>query len=131
MPVVFVYGTLMRNESNHHYLESAHFIGSGCAKGLGLYAVTPAYPGAIPEANEKVLGEIYEIDNETFTSLDKLEDYGEFYTRKIYPVKLINSCNTIKAWVYIWLKDVPVGSKITLVDQPWSARKKRWSKKCT
>ena len=45
---VFVYGTLMKGNSNHRYLERAEFISSAKISGYDMYEVTEFYPGIIP-----------------------------------------------------------------------------------
>ncbi|MEW6661385.1 MAG: gamma-glutamylcyclotransferase family protein [Bacillota bacterium] len=117
--MVFVYGTLMHGRSNHHYLKKAKFLGQAVARGIALYAVTPFYPGAVVDPDKMVMGEVYEVDNPTMEKLDELEDNGTLYRRELLPVVLKNNGEVIKAWVYLWLQELPEGKKICFNDQPW------------
>lgn len=115
---VFVYGTLLQGHSNHHLLSGARFLGRGKVKGLGLYAVTPSYPGAVPEEGEAVLGEVYAVTAELLAALDDFEDNGELYQREKRPV-LLEDGTVTEAWVYIWRWQVRPEQKIPLAAQPW------------
>ncbi|MGN1343977.1 MAG: gamma-glutamylcyclotransferase [Traorella sp.] len=69
---LFTYGTLMKEERNHGYLNNSLFIGEAILEGYGLVELS-SYPGMIPLKNSKVRGEVYEIDETTKTQLDILE----------------------------------------------------------
>jgi len=75
---LFVYGTLMRNGSNHALLASAQFIGE--ARTPAAYAVVrvDGYPALVPGADE-VSGELYEVDAGLLGRIDAYE--GEAYRR--------------------------------------------------
>ncbi|MGQ9512752.1 gamma-glutamylcyclotransferase family protein [Thermodesulfitimonas sp.] len=128
---VFVYGTLLRGRANHRLLQGARFVGQGKVEGLALYAVTPFYPGAVPEAREVVLGEVYAVTAELLSVLDDFEDNGKLYQRVKYPVFLAAGGVT-EAWVYIWCRQVRPEQKIPLEAQPWyparlcAGRGNRW-----
>ena len=73
MATLFVYGTLMKGMRNHVYLEKAQFVGEATTE--------PKYElmsnGSIPamrDGKETVRGELYEVDDETLSSLDVLEE---------------------------------------------------------
>jgi len=118
---VFVYGTLMRGEDNHDlFLSESKFIGYAELAGYGLYNVS-SYPGIVPECNEKVKGEVYEVDQQTLARLDWLEDEGELYIRR--EVEVDTSEGRLKAYAYIWNGNVDGMKKLRYEDQPWSGRK--------
>lgn len=103
---VFVYGTLRRNERNHHYIETARFIGK--ASSLRRYSVITrtaegyeeGYPVAIEDHTGEVLhGEIYEIDENTLAQLDILEDYPREYDRKTENFRMQDS-KAVQALIY-------------------------------
>ena len=53
MKKVFVYGTLMRgNSNNSFYLKDSAFVGKGIIQGYALYDLG-SYPGIIPTENEE------------------------------------------------------------------------------
>ena len=116
---VFVYGTLMKNRSNHHLLENQKFVGTAVAEGIALYDVTPYYPAAVRKPNSKVIGEVYEVDADTLSELDELEDNGVLYQREIIPVTILESKNTVNAWIYLWLHEVSDNLLVPFDEQPW------------
>lgn len=123
--LVFVYGTLMRGHGNYSYLKDSRFLGKGAAQGLALYHVTPFFPGVVKEKSSTVLGELYEVDNETLKSLDHLESNGYLYQREKFSV-LIMEKGYVDAWVYVWLNGIS-GCKVPLEHQPWRKGKQKCS----
>lgn len=93
--LIFVYGTLRKGESNHHFLESSEY--------LGIFETEPnyqlfnigSYPGVIA-GNCKVLGEIYRIDNSLLNQLDLYENVPTEYMRE----SIQTPYGT--AWIYIY-----------------------------
>ena len=77
---VFVYGTLMNGESNHHFLENATFIGASSIDGYELYNVG-WYP-AIIMGDGEIPGELYQVPKGDMDSIDMLEGEGDLYIRK-------------------------------------------------
>lgn len=117
---VFVYGTLMRNRPNHRYfLREQEYLGQAILNDYGLYDLG-AYPGVVPESGEKVLGEVYEIDDSTLKRLDRLEGNGSLYSRKTVDV-LLNGEWT-GAEVYVWNGGVRPENKIDFDSQPWGKK---------
>ncbi|HAS6311208.1 TPA: gamma-glutamylcyclotransferase [Vibrio vulnificus] len=93
--LVFVYGTLRKGESNHHYLQHSEFLG-GCQSGqeYRLYDLGD-YP-AVGEGNRAVSGEVYLIDDATLQVLDKLEDVPVEYRRETIATPFG------QAWIYLY-----------------------------
>ena len=77
---VFVYGTLMKNEPNHHFLEDSRFLGVSAIKGYEMYNVG-WYPAIIP-GEGTVPGELYEVPEWDMKYIDGLEGEGSLYIRK-------------------------------------------------
>lgn len=79
---LFVYGTLMKGMRNHVYLEKATFLKE--AQTAPEYELM--YNGSIPAAragSEPIKGELYEVDDETLTGLDVLEEVSSrLYEKK-------------------------------------------------
>jgi len=110
---VFVYGSLLKDFSNHHRLKSQStiFLGEGTIR-ANLYTTNWAFPFITLSNNNdnKVKGEIYEINYATLLSLDNLEGYNpkrkdNFYTRKIVTTTIsysmvFNNSTKVKVLVY-------------------------------
>jgi len=79
--LVFVYGTLRKGACNQIQMLSAE-----C---LGLYETLPeysmfdlgAFPAVKPLGNTSIIGELYLVNQQTFTNLDLLEGYPTYYDR--------------------------------------------------
>jgi gamma-glutamylcyclotransferase (GGCT)/AIG2-like uncharacterized protein YtfP len=79
---VFVYGTLLAGESNHRYLAHARLITeTKTVAAFRLYDLGP-YPGLVEVGSDAVLGEVYDVDEPTLATLDRLEGHPRFYVRK-------------------------------------------------
>jgi gamma-glutamylcyclotransferase (GGCT)/AIG2-like uncharacterized protein YtfP len=81
---IFVYGTLMRGESNHRLLAGARL--------LALVRTAPRYtlvslggfPGLIEGGRTSVVGEVYALTGDAMlAALDRLEGHPRFYERKL------------------------------------------------
>ena len=91
---VFVYGTLMRGESNHQFLRKARFLGPArTSPGYRLYSVGP-YPVLCPGGRQSVTGEVYGVSKRELALLDELEEYPLLYQRRV----IITPFG--RAWVY-------------------------------
>lgn len=107
MKVVFVYGTLKKNQSNHRLLNNAKFIGEATTIDKFVLVDFGSFPTlAKPEKNMtgySIHGEVYELNN--FDRLDQLEGFykvdhpDNYYNRDIYQIKCNNE--TISAWIYM------------------------------
>jgi len=99
---IFVYGTLKRGFSNHHFLMGSRFIGSG--RTVEKYAMHTE--GGIPfvvesEQISHILGELYSVDGAVLQSLDRLERHPTWYQRREIMICLDGGATpTIKAWMY-------------------------------
>ncbi|XP_031770396.2 putative gamma-glutamylcyclotransferase CG2811 isoform X2 [Galleria mellonella] len=110
---VFVYGTLKRNEPNHHWLTAPEngygkFIAEGRTRTKYPLIIATKYniPFLIysPGQGYNVRGEIYEVDNIMLSKLDILEDHPNYYIREIDDIEVkktdTNDVETVKCWVY-------------------------------
>ena len=105
---LFVYGTLQRNQVNHHYLKSATPIGEATSVDgfhITLQRTPPDYPDGYPIATPntdapQLKGEIYEIDQDTLEAIDELEDYPYEYIREERGFTLSDG-REVKALIYI------------------------------
>lgn len=105
MEHVFVYGTLKKGYRNSSLLKDSTFISEAYVEGISLIN-TPGYPYAVNGApGSFAIGELYEIDQSTMESLDRLEGYPEHYQRKQINVydkpRIFSDDKPIgKAWIY-------------------------------
>jgi len=93
---VFVYGTLLRGEVNHHLLTAARFLGEHRTEPRFTLLVLGAYPGLVARGDTAVQGEVYAVDAAGLRRLDQLEDYPRLYDRRLIPT------DHGSAWVYLY-----------------------------
>jgi gamma-glutamylcyclotransferase (GGCT)/AIG2-like uncharacterized protein YtfP len=113
--LVFFYGTLMTGFDRRRRLgmdEQLRFRGRGWITGalfdLGLY------PAAIPAAEGRVFGEVFEVDapEAVLAALDQIEGYqpsapdASLYVRRLVPVNF-EDAPAAEAWAYFY--NAPLG----------------------
>lgn len=107
MKFVFVYGTLKRGGSNHHYLAGQTFVGEARTRpGFRLFDVG-GYPGMIPHAADRdgVEGEIWSVNAAGLADLDQLEGLAEgLYRRE--PVPLLPPHDAVSVDAYLYARSV-------------------------
>jgi len=119
--MVFVYGTLKDGLSNNRLLRSATFVGRGITVHPYTMFDTGGFPVVFQEtAKHNVFGEVYEIDDDTLHSLDRLEGHPSFYERREVTVDIDDTGIQQSCWMYFgnvksWgrragLPEVPVQS---------------------
>lgn len=112
MPLVFVYGTLMRGECRHGALAGQQFVGLATTRPhYRLYhcGTYPALVKVAPGSGNRIEGEVYRVSAECLARLDEIEGVDEgLYERG--PVGLENSPvgNQVDAAVeaYLYRQDV-------------------------
>ena len=78
---VFVYGTLLAGERNHHVLDGARLVAEARTRaGFTLYDFG-TYPGMVARGGYAVAGEVYEVDEPVLARMDRLEGHPRFYRR--------------------------------------------------
>ncbi|MBF0226054.1 MAG: gamma-glutamylcyclotransferase [Desulfobacterales bacterium] len=88
--LIFVYGTLLKGMERAYMLKQSKFKGPAIAKG-NLYDLGD-YPG-IKDGENIIIGELYEINDETLSKLDVVEDYNEDdINSSLFVRKKINAC---------------------------------------
>ena len=104
---VFTYGTLMRGHGNNRILRHSKFIGKGVLYRYRLYTLVTAYPGIKPhhdKPRECVIGEVYEVNDETLKRLDVLEGiHWGLYRKETVTIYLESGLKT-SAYVYVYNK---------------------------
>lgn len=106
---VFVYGTLMTGETNHHYLQNSTYLGKATIKCYDMYDVG-WYP-AIKPGDNLIIGELYEVPIEEISSIDMLEAEGILYIKKCERITCAEGKTTF-AFVYIYREDTSDLEKI-------------------
>jgi gamma-glutamylcyclotransferase (GGCT)/AIG2-like uncharacterized protein YtfP len=94
--LVFVYGTLRRDEVNHHLLAGAGFRGRHSTGPLYKMVSLGTYPGVVRGGRTRIHGEVYAVDAQTLAALDRLEGYPTAYTRELIATPWG------KAWIYLY-----------------------------
>lgn len=78
---MFVYGTLLEGQPNHRFLARARLLGEAMTKAEFELRDLGSYPALVPGGEQAVRGEVYEVDEPTLASLDRLEGHPRFYRR--------------------------------------------------
>lgn len=84
--LLFVYGSLKKDFSNHHLLNKAGFIKTCKTKDKFTMLDFGEYPALIEKPSYTIEGELYEIDDndlKTQKEIDELEEYPALYDKKI------------------------------------------------
>ena len=105
---VFVYGTLMKGETNNGFMRNSTFLGKTVIEGYEMYDCG-WYPAIIP-GDGLVIGEVYSVPVEDIPSIDALEGEGSLYVKKCEKITL-NGESTF-AFVYVYLGDCSGFEKI-------------------
>ncbi|MEE4249661.1 MAG: gamma-glutamylcyclotransferase family protein [Alcanivoracaceae bacterium] len=79
---VFVYGTLMRGERNHHWMRGARFVGSASTPPRFSLWSLGAYPVLCPHGRTRVQGEVFRLTEAHLRYLDILEECPRLYHRR-------------------------------------------------
>lgn len=110
---LFVYGTLMQGFHNHGVLGKAQFLGEGTVFGE-LYHLG-GYPG-FKHGHNKVTGEIYEVPDEQWARLDRLEGRPHLYDRETINATLYDAehdlLEPMDVQIYVYQRDVPEHARI-------------------
>lgn len=114
---LFVYGSLLSQNSHNYLLNNCNFIGKAVLDGYGLYKVS-WYPAIVPKENSKVIGEVYEVDENTLHKLDEFEDEGKLYKRREVEL-IVDGREKIRAYAYIYLLDIDEKNYIPFEKLPW------------
>ncbi len=101
--LIFVYGTLKRGCSNHHFLTDQEFIGEArTVPGFRLHELG-GHPGLVPNALDRdgVVGEIWAVDEAALGRLDGLEGLDQgIYRRDVIPLLPPFADQRIEGYLY-------------------------------
>lgn len=113
MNKVAVYGSLRKGLHNHRLLTTSEMIGTDELENFSMFSLGP-FPFITPEeAENKIAVEVYEVNEEVFASLDRLEGYPSFYNRQEVDTK------HGKCWIYFMEKDTSYGKHIPVESGDW------------
>lgn len=112
---VFVYGSLRKGMYNYDiYLKNQSvYCGNGYIQGSLMTITGVIYPAFLQEGQDLVLGELYDVDEQTFKRLDELESYyGEHcqdneYNRVCLDILDKDGKKIDQAYVYEYNMDNP------------------------
>ena len=84
MPLLFTYGSLMKDLALSYYLDDSKYLGTAWVKGLQLYEIPDAFfPAVLPDSDACVKGECYQVSNLLMRVLDMVESVRSgLYVRK-------------------------------------------------
>lgn len=98
---IFVYGTLKKGNSNHGYLSDAKFLYKATTvKKWAMVGKGMPFPYILGEHTEgyNIIGEVYEVDEDTKEILDILEGAPSHYIEqeiKVHPIIIVNGLEKI------------------------------------
>lgn len=79
--LVFVYGTLMKGELHHTSMTHARFLRAAETEPAYDLVQIDYYPAMIAGGSARIVGELYEVDDQTLARLDELEEVPAYYER--------------------------------------------------
>ena len=94
--LVFVYGSLKRGQSHHDQLQGCAWQGDAELRGLALYDLGPFPMAVVAEPEARLQGEIYRVDGQHLSRLDRFEGAPRLYERQRWPLSDGRS-----VWVYV------------------------------
>ncbi len=116
MKYLFIYGAF-RDVSNT-LLGGAIFCDKAFVFGK-IYQVNEFYPGYVRDHNSKVYGDIYLVDDSTFSALDEYEGH-EYNLNKIYATRIDSFVEIEEVFIYEYKYDIKGFKEITSGD--WMLR---------
>lgn len=123
MSPLFVYGTLLRGEPNHHLLSTAVYLGP--ARTVARYTLVDlgGFPALLEGGGTAVEGEVYSVGRATLAQADRLEGHPHFYERVgvqlQHAVDMGGFVSPIPPFGYV-LKRAPRGAPVILTGS-WRA----------
>lgn len=89
---IFVYGTLLSEEGNwRHYLKDSKLLGEDTIEGNFTMVSLGVFPGVIPEGEGTIKGEVYEVDENSYKSIEYLEGYHPDPKQAFYSKMKVNT----------------------------------------
>ena len=103
---LFIYGTLKRGCSNHHYMAGQRFVDVARTVPCFRLVSMGGYPGMVhSDDGRSIEGEVWDVDTDCLRRLDILEGVGEGeYGFEVIP--LLSPWNAAHVHGYVYLKPV-------------------------
>lgn len=115
---VFVYGTLRKGQGNHSLLSTAEYLRDESLPGFDMYNV--GWFPAVVRGTGVIIGEVYEIDEDTLEALHALEGYDEDYPEESLYIPELEFTEYDALVLYIWNRDM---EGLTLIESgDWTNR---------
>ncbi|MCI0564923.1 MAG: gamma-glutamylcyclotransferase [Nitrososphaera sp.] len=102
MELVFVYGTLKRGHHNARLLKESRFLRNDTIPGRLYFLGQRSFPYAVPALTSKICpdfprirGEVYEVDDDVLSRLDRLEGIPDHYERVS-----VKTDSGLSVWIY-------------------------------
>jgi len=108
---VFVYGTLMRREANHHYLRGAIYLGRAQTAPCYRLFSLGSYPVLCLHGRQRICGEVYRVSTAILRQLDRLEEYPHYYRPNKIPTDFG------PAWLYFQAQ--PPAGAVAIASGNW------------
>ncbi|MBJ95723.1 MAG: gamma-glutamylcyclotransferase [Rickettsiales bacterium] len=80
--LLFVYGTLLRGQRNHHFLGGSEFIAAVRTAPVYRLVSLGSFPALREAGNHSIPGELYAVSNTVLLRCDALEGHPHFYLRR-------------------------------------------------
>lgn len=119
MTTVFVYGSLLSGEANHHVMRGAELLrATTTIAAFTLYDLGP-YPALLATGDTAIEGEIYRVSAAILARLDRFEDHPRLYRRGAVAL----SCGTEAAAYYF--VDEALARRCPVLGPSWPAFRAR------
>ena len=131
---VFCYGSLMRGFGNNSILENSPLVGEAMSEGRFTMLHLGGFPGIVAKGTTTIHGEVFEVDDNTLSRLDRLEGHPSFYCRTPMKVLLNPEGDGVGEWIDVegyllpdvWLNDsYGHGSKTIVESGSWRVERNR------
>lgn len=108
--IIFVYGTLLKGLEHSEALDDSKFLGKAMAIDVCLYDLG-VFPG-IKKGDGRVLGELYEVNEEALENLDEIEGYDAKNNDKslYYRDEISIKPRKTNAKVYAYFYNLPINN---------------------
>ena len=106
MPLIFVYGTLMRGSCRSAVLRDEQFVGPATTRPRYRMYHCGGYPGLVEcDPGVEIEGEVWRVSDECLLRLDDVEGTDEgLYARR--PIQLSSQPRAEQVEAYFYLRDV-------------------------
>jgi|TARA_R110000787_G_scaffold87489_4_gene186399 gamma-glutamylcyclotransferase (GGCT)/AIG2-like uncharacterized protein YtfP len=118
---VFVYGTLKKGGGNDIFLQNSKYLGSGWTHDKYRLFTDGSLPYVDKKESNYIKGEVYDVDEWTFMSLDNLEGHPYFYQREETWIEVPEDEEIVKdylCWMY-FINEQPTSKVVEIKSGEW------------